>query len=260
MGNSVGKGGKVNRSSAETGLLDIASSLINDSAPLRKEVIGQTTEAMQTGGIGARLPIVQKGIEASRSATSSALAGLGEEAARGGYSRNSFNQALQAQTQLQGNLATEAIPQQAAEQFIAIAPTLTTGLSGQALQGFTSTAGLANQRSGIQAQRDIAKGQQQVEYVKAIGSIAGAAACWLARAAFGDGTPKYEEARRFIFYQWQGPVACWVRRAYLRHGEALSKWRLVVWLVRPMLEVAAWRARRAGFNGALHSGVGERRG
>ena len=150
MGDSVGKGGKVNKSSAENGLLDIASQLMAEVSPLRKEVLGQTMEALTTGGIGARLPIVQKGIEASRSATSSALSQLDESLARSGGGRSSAADALRANTLLQGELNTQAIPQQAAEQFIAIAPSLASGFTGQGLQGFSTSAGLANQRGSIQ--------------------------------------------------------------------------------------------------------------
>ncbi len=242
MGNSVGKGGKVNKSSAENGLLDISSALMAEISPLRKEVIGQTLESLQTGGIGARLPIVQKGIEASRAATSSALSQLDEGMARQGLGQSGYANALRAQTLLSGELETQAIPQRAAEQFIAIAPSLASGFTGQGLQGFSTSGGLANQRSGIQAQRDIAKGQQQVEYIKAIGSIAGAAAgCWIAARLYGWGSREFQAARYFIFVMWQGRMARLCQHVYLRYGERLAAHPWLCRLLKPLFNVAVKR-------------------
>ena len=248
MGNSVGKGGKVNKSSAENGLLDIASNLMQEVSPLRKEVLGQTLESLQTGGIGAQLPIAQRGIEASRAATASALSQLDENAARQGMGRSSAYLNTRANTLLSGEQATQAIPQQIAEQFIGLAPGLASGFTGQGLQGFTSSAGLANQRSGIQAERDIAKGKQQTEILKALSSGAGAAAaaCWIAAVLFGANTPRFRAARRFIFLQWKGPLADFFVPLYLKHGRKLAKYPRLLWLLWPVFRWAAWRGRERG--------------
>ncbi|HXU80084.1 MAG TPA: hypothetical protein VN914_01720 [Polyangia bacterium] len=245
---STGKGGSVKKSSAEEGLLSVASQLINESAPLRKEVLGQTLESMQTGGIGAQLPIVQKGIEASRAATASTLSGLDESLARSGLGRSSAAIANRANTTLTGELATQAIPQDVASQFIAIAPSLTMGFTGQGMQGLTGATGAANQRMGISAQRDIAKGNQQAEIMKSLMSSAAmaAAGCWVAEALFGAGSPKHLAAYRFLFVTWRGPVARAVRRTYVRNGARWARRWWMRWLLRPAFEVAAWRGAQRG--------------
>ena len=247
MGSSNGKGGSVGRSASEGNLMDLATNITKEAQPLRQEVLGQTLEAMQTGGVGARLPIVQKGIEASRAGTSSAIQQLDESLARGGLGRSSVGDALRASTLLQGELATQAIPQAVATQMIGIAPTLTTGLTGQAMQGWGSATGAANQRAGISAQRDIAKGNQQVEYTKAITSMVGsmAMACWVAARLYGWYTPEWYAARFFLFTAWQGPVAQCVRWAYLRWGQRLAAHpRACEWL-RPLFDVAVRRGQEA---------------
>ncbi len=246
---STGKGGEVKKSSAEEGLLSVATNLINQSEPLRKEVLGQTQEALTTGGIGARLPIVQKGIEASRAATSSALSQLDADSARSSLGRSGFRDQLRANTLLSGELATQAIPQDVAAQMIQVAPTLTMGFTGQGLQGYGSATGAANQRMGISAQRDIAKGNQQTQMVTSVlGAAAMAGGCWIAARLYGWHTPRFYAARHFIFDQWTRPawLVRWVRVTYLRHGEALAQRPWAVAALRPLFAVA-WRLGRRGY-------------
>lgn len=247
MGGQTGKGGQVNKSSAENGLLAVATNLINESGPLRSEVLRQTMESLSTGGVGARLPIVQKGIEASRAATSSALSQLDESMARSGTGRGSIADVLRASTLQQGELATQAIPQEVASQLIGVAPTLTLGFSGQGLQGYGAATGAANQRMGISAQRDIAKGNQQTEMIKSVMSVAGAAAmgCWIAGRLYGWYTPEWIAARYYIYFVWQGRVARLARRAYLRWGERVARSTVACWLLRPLFDVAVRRGLEA---------------
>lgn len=246
-GGQVGKGGKVKQSDAEQGLLGAAKELISEAKPLRQEVMGQTLEAMRTGGVGAQLPIVQKGMEASRAATSSALTQQAGSLGRQGLGRSSYGNALQASTLLQGELATQAIPQEVAAQFIAGAPSLMMGVGGQGMQGLSTGAGAANQRYGIQASRDIAKGNQQVEYVKAITSLAGAAgagACWIAARLWGEGSIEYVAARHYIFHVWRGPHAAVARWLYLRCGERIARHGWACEMLRPLFERAVARGVR----------------
>ena len=249
---SVGKGGSVKKSSAEEGLLSIATNLINQSEPLRTEVMGQTLESLRTGGVGAGLPIVQRSIEGSRAATSAALGQIGESMDRQGLGGSSYKNSLMADTALRGAQTTEAIPQQWAEKFIEGAPSMMLGVTGQGLGGYSSATGAANQRSGIQAQRDIAKGNQQTQMLTSMmGAAAMAAGCWIAAALYGWDSERFYAARHFIFDQWERPA--WlvrrVRVAYVRHGPwvAESRWRCEV--MRPLFAVA-WRLGRKGWREA----------
>src|SRR5574342_1262268 len=147
---TAGKGSQVpSRGAGESALGQIVNQIMQEAGPVRREVLSQTLEALQTGGIGARLPVAQRGVEASRAATSSALEQLRAGAAVSGGRGSSAERVLEAQTLLSGEQATAAIPQDIAMQFIGVAPSLTTGLTGQAIQGAGAQGGLFNQRQGF---------------------------------------------------------------------------------------------------------------
>lgn len=182
----VGKGGKVGGASGSPALENLADTmaaqsrtLFGEAQPVTQELFKQIEEALKTGGVGAQLPIAQKGVEASRAATSKALQETQEmgSAMGGGRGSSALTRTL-GDIALQGETQTAAIPQQIAESFISVAPTLSTGTSNAALGFGSSAGGIFNQAQGIQAQRDIAKGNQQTQALSSIGSMAGAAAAF----------------------------------------------------------------------------------
>lgn len=240
---TTGKGGRVPKSSAEEGLLSAASQMLNEASPVRKEVLGQALESLQTGGIGARLPIAQKGIEASRAATSSAMSQLDSSLAQQGMGRSSFGNQLRASTLLQGELETQAVPQNIAQQFIAAAPTMALGFGGQGLQGISGATSAANTRKGIEAQRDIAKGNQQTQIMTSMMSAAAMSACWVAARLYGWYTPEWYAARRAIFEVWRGPLARPTRWLYLRYGERIARSRWACECLRPLFDLAVRHGR-----------------
>jgi len=73
-GKDGGGGGGTISTTTDPAMSAAVSEMTATSRPVRNEVYRQVLEAMTTGGIGARLPIVQRGVEASRAATSSAMA------------------------------------------------------------------------------------------------------------------------------------------------------------------------------------------
>lgn len=231
---SAGKGGS---SRADRLLTDTAREAFAEGKPLRNELLGQQLEALQTGGVGATAPIAGAAMSQSRAATARALAGLTEELSRSGLSRTPFAARQLAGTRLAGEQATELIPSQIAQAFIAGAPT--SGFAGIA----PGLSGLSN-AAGVSAQRDIAKGNQTIEYIKAAsqagGAIAGAFACWIAARLFGDGSPEFSFARWWIFNaKWRGARV--VRWAYLRWGRSLARSRVACAALRPAFEAAARR-------------------
>jgi hypothetical protein len=145
--------------------------------PIRDEVYGQVLEALRTGGIGARLPIIQRSVEGSRAATSQALRDTTASASGTGLEQSPFLARVLAETRLAGNRSTNAIPTNIAKEFIDIAPALATGSSAQILTGLLGAGQLGNQRSiagsQIQASRDIAKGQQQMGLYSSLFQAAG---------------------------------------------------------------------------------------
>ena len=54
------------------------------------------------------------------------------------------------------------------------------------------------------------------------GAGVAAAACWIAAAIYGEGTPEFHLARKWIFELWQGPIADSARNFYLDHGREIA--------------------------------------
>jgi len=211
--------------------------------PIRDTVFAQISEALRTGGVGARLPIVQKGNEASRSATSAALRSFDEATAGTGTERSPLTAAARGQISLAGEQRTAGIPVEAARELTQIAPNVALGSASTIIQGLTNAAGIGTQQAiggeQIAAQRDIAKGNQQAAIISGIfsavgGAAGGAAACWIAAVLYGEGSMEFYAARSWIFHQWRGPVAACTRITYRIIG------RPVAWIARRSPLVQSW--------------------
>jgi hypothetical protein len=176
-GGSAGSGSTAITANPDPETSAFTKELREGSKPIRDEVFGQVLEALKTGGIGARLPIIQKSVEASRAATSQALTDTKAAASGTGLEKSPFLARILAETRLGGEQQTNAIPQAVAKEFIDIAPALATGSSAQILTGLLGAGSLGNQRSiagsQVQASRDIAKGQQQMQLYSSLFSAAG---------------------------------------------------------------------------------------
>ena len=120
-------------------LLRAAESILQQSAPARKELLGQTLEALKTGGVGARIPIIQRAVEASKQATGNALRQTSGDLASRGIT-GPYASSILAATREGGAQATSQIPTNIAGEMIGRAPGIVGGFTGQALGGL-STAG-----------------------------------------------------------------------------------------------------------------------
>ena len=171
-----GGGGGTISTTTDPAMSAAVSEMTATSRPVRNEVYRQVLEAMTTGGIGARLPIVQRGVEASRAATSSAMRQIDAGMAGTGLARSPYAQNLRNQALLQGELAANAIPTNVAKEYIDIAPALASGSSAQILTGLAQAAGIGQSgniaNAQIQASRDIAKGNQQAGMLSSLGQMA----------------------------------------------------------------------------------------
>lgn len=83
----------------------------------RNLLLGQLAEALSTGGVGARLPFVQRAVEASQQANAQGLSRTKEDLARSGVSGLFARNALAGQRQA-GNLASSQIESNLLQQFI----------------------------------------------------------------------------------------------------------------------------------------------
>lgn len=111
---------------------------------LNNELLGQITEALRTGGIGAQIPIIQQSVGASRAAESDALRSTEDSLARSGLSRTPYGQSILAGTRMEGAQRTAQIPTQTAQSFIEMGPSFASSAMGQilsALQKSTARSG-----------------------------------------------------------------------------------------------------------------------
>ena len=89
--------------------------------PIRRELSKQTLEALQTGGVGARIPIVQRSVEAAKTAGAQSMRNAQESVAASGQAGTPFAQAMLAQLQQQNKYALSQIPVSYAQQLIGAA-------------------------------------------------------------------------------------------------------------------------------------------
>lgn len=122
--------------------------LENILKPLATELIPQITESLRTGGVGARLPIARKGVEASRAASSRATTGTEESLARGGLSGTPFGEAVLGLTRQQGEQATAAVPIDIAKSFSDLASSLITGGGAISIGGPGISSGSSRSKGG----------------------------------------------------------------------------------------------------------------
>lgn len=237
MGMTGGKGGK---SSGESLLEGTVRDLSSETKPIREVLSSQYLEALNTGGIGARIPIITAMQDQSRMGTANALRGTSDQLATAGLARTPYAASILANTRLQGDTATAMIPSQVASGFISGAPQYAMAPVGAMIGGAGSLA-------STQANRDIAKGNQQTQLyssliqasASAAASAGGGGGCWIARRLFGD-TSAFYGARYFIFHRWRGRSATLARWAYLRWGARAARWRWIT-VLRPAFAVAARR-------------------
>ena len=107
--------------------------------PAAKTFGAQETEALKTGGVGAQIPIINRAVDASRGAESSANQETQQALARAGLANTSFGASILGNQNMAGRQATAAIPTNIASQFISAVPgTASTGV------GAASAAASAN--------------------------------------------------------------------------------------------------------------------
>lgn len=142
----MGGGGKSAGARGSAALDKFVSEFAEVSKPARETFFGQLQEALTTGGIGARIPIIQKSVEASKSATSAALRGTEESLARAGIAGDPFGQKVLAGTRLAGETATAQIPINIIQQMISGAQSAVLGSAQTITRGFGQLAAVGAQR------------------------------------------------------------------------------------------------------------------
>src|SRR5579859_2504633 len=96
-------GGKTSTSSSSTFspfaplLASMARQRNQESQMVLQPLAAQTTEALQTGGVNARIPIINANLASARTAASSNMNAIKDHLAQSGLLNSSFGQAILAQ-------------------------------------------------------------------------------------------------------------------------------------------------------------------
>lgn len=141
-----GGGGKdTNQPSGSAALERFLGEYTEQTRSGRSTLFAQITEALKTGGVGARLPIVGKAVEASKAATSSAMRGTEETLARTGLTRTPWGQNVLAGQRLEGELAVSRIPTDMTQAFLAGTLPAFTGAPNTIVGGYSNLAATQTQ-------------------------------------------------------------------------------------------------------------------
>lgn len=147
----MGGGGKGGGNESSEALGAIANAFFTETTPLRQQLIGQYSEALQTGGSEARMPVIQKAQEQSRQATSNTLAGLDAQLAQSRLAGTPFGEQIRANALQQGQQATAAVPTNIVAQMFQQIPGFVTGANQTVVSGLGSAAGAEAQSAGANA-------------------------------------------------------------------------------------------------------------
>lgn len=227
-------GGKSPSTAASGAQERIAQGLFKESTPARQTLFKQYMEGLSTGGIQARLPIIQQALQQSKLAESDQLKSLNEQEGTIGAASTPYGIGAAAATRQPLEQATQAVPTNIVRNFLSTLPGFQSNVAQQTQAGLSaSTAAQAQVRNAQTAAVSAIVSQAIQTGEKA------AIACWIAARLFGMGTPQFYGARHYIFNVWRGPVARIIQRLYLRYGERLARSKRFCRLVAPLFEKAA---------------------
>lgn len=133
-------------------LARISSRLFKESDPTRKLLFGQMNEALKTGGIRARIPIIQRAITQMKTANSQALAASKANLARMNLGSDPVSQGFLTSLGMSGRQAESQLPTEMAMQFITQAPGFANQTTGMGISGLGTAAGINRSFSGSQLQ------------------------------------------------------------------------------------------------------------
>lgn len=196
---------------ASRALEQVSQETFELAKPTLQETFAQGLEALQTGGVGAQIPIIQRSVEAARAALSGTQRSLEEGFATVGISgQDPFAQGVLAETQQRGEFDISQIPTQGAQQAAGVAQQIAQGFPSVAVSGLGTAA-------GVRAQRQ----QNELEFLSSIfgAAAAGPTACWVADLLYGEGSLRAAYAR-----SWVQAHDNWFTRLYRRRGQDWAAW------------------------------------
>lgn len=143
-------GGKGNNNSADR-LSNLAKLFAQETTPLRREMNDQFLEALTTGGVEARIPMINKAVESSRQATSNTLRQLDQQLAMSGLAGTPFGQQMRTGALQTGEQQTAGVPFNIIGQLLQQIPGYVTGANQTVVTGLGQAAGAEAQSQGAQS-------------------------------------------------------------------------------------------------------------
>lgn len=132
-------------------LQSMGERLFNQGSPARKTILSQLQEALKTGGVGAKIPLIQQAVSASNQANSAALKSTSEQLAQRNIGGPFASRILAAQ-RLTGEQNTARLPTSIAENFISQMTPFLSSTQSLGVGAIGQTASLENQLNQFNAQ------------------------------------------------------------------------------------------------------------
>jgi len=146
----MGGGGKSGETKSSKMLANLAQQFAGETEDLRLETIGQMYEALTTGGVDARMPIINQAVERSKQATSASMKELDTSLAQSGLAGTPFGVRAKTETAQRGRQATADVPTQIVQQILQQIPGFVTGTNQTVIQGMTGAASAQADLAGAQ--------------------------------------------------------------------------------------------------------------
>lgn len=144
---------------------NIMRAILRQAAPSRKLMLSQLTEALATGGVGARIPIIQRAIEAQYQAAGRENQTLKENIARSGQSGTVFANQAQAQQNVAASSRLADVGPSIARAMVEGAPQTIASQQNPAIEGL-------GQASNIRSQLNIQEAEAFIKLMRDIKSSA----------------------------------------------------------------------------------------
>lgn len=125
-------------------LAQISSTLFGEAQPTTTALGNQTAQALNTGGVTAQVPIINRALDASRAAYTTSIESLRQNLARWGQGSSTSGQSVLAGAQQAGQQQVAATGPQTTLQFLQSALPMIFGLNSNAIGAGGTAGGLSN--------------------------------------------------------------------------------------------------------------------
>src|SRR5574343_463664 len=220
-GGKEGSGGGSGGGGAGLGM--VARQINREITPLRQEYTQQLMEALSTGGVGARIPIMQTAVESSGRATSDAMKQVEQQLAQSGLGDSPYGQRILADTALGGKLAASGVQTDIMNQLLGVTPNYVLGSGNTVVSAYT---GQAQAQNAEQANR-VAMQSAWLDFLQNMApqNSRASACCWIFLAA--EGYPLHPVVRRY-------------RDEHMNARNRRGYYRLAEFLVPRMVRSRVW--------------------